>query len=451
MIKSERRQKYYQKNRKGMNICFMKSPFFKFDERLLAVSGAAQRAAKSAFDEIDRITEYNQQKVLAAFIDNRVSETHFVSTTGYGYGDRGRDTLDVVFAQVMGAQDALVRHSIVSGTHAIAIALFGVLRPNDTLLTVTGAPYDTLEKVIGLDDSSGRHEDIGSLRDYGINYKQIELNSDGLPDLPSVCAVLDDIKPKVVHIQRSRGYNTRPSLCVKAIGDIVKEVRRHSPQSVIFVDNCYGEFAEREEPTAVGADLMAGSLIKNPGGGIADNGGYICGRSDLIEQCAYRMTTPGLGREVGASLGHNRSLYMGLFNAPHVVGEAMKTAVYCSSLFSMLGFEVSPTVEEARADIIQMVKLGNPDALVAFCQGMQKGAPVDSFVVPYPWEMPGYENEVIMAAGAFTMGSSIELSADAPLREPYAAYMQGGLNFHSGKIGVLLAAQSMLEKGLLTL
>lgn len=429
----------------------MDMPFFKIDKRLIEVSERAQQSAEKAFEAIEKTTEYNQQKVLAAFIENRVSESHFVKTTGYGYGDRGRDVLDSVFAMSMGTEDALVRHSIVSGTHAITIALFGILRPGDILLAVTGSPYDTLEQVIGLDDSRGQHSDIGSLRDYGILYEQVELDESGRPNLGLIADRVEQVKPKAVHIQRSRGYSVRPSLTVADIEKIVQAVRRKSPETIVFVDNCYGEFVERQEPTQIGADLMAGSLIKNPGGGIAENGGYICGRADLVEQCAYRMTTPGLGREVGASLGHNRSLYMGLFNAPHVVGEALKTAVYCAWLFSMLGYEVTPAPDEIRTDIIQAVKLGSPEAMVAFCQGMQRGAPVDSFVVPEPWDMPGYENQVIMAAGAFTMGASIELSADAPLREPYAAYMQGGLNYHSGKIGVLMAAQSMLEKGLLNI
>ncbi|NLN82043.1 MAG: hypothetical protein GX136_05795 [Clostridiales bacterium] len=426
-------------------------PFFKIDKRLIEVSERAQQSAEKAFEAIEKTTEYNQQKVLAAFIENRVSESHFVKTTGYGYGDRGRDVLDSVFAMSMGTEDALVRHSIVSGTHAITIALFGILRPGDILLAVTGSPYDTLEQVIGLDDSRGQHSDIGSLRDYGILYEQVELDESGRPNLGLIADRVEQVKPKAVHIQRSRGYSVRPSLTVADIEKIVQAVRRKSPETIVFVDNCYGEFVERQEPTQVGADLMAGSLVKNPGGGIAENGGYICGRADLVEQCAYRMTTPGLGREVGASLGHNRSLYMGLFNAPHVVGEALKTAVYCAWLFSMLGYEVTPAPDEIRTDIIQAVKLGSPEAMVAFCQGMQRGAPVDSFVIPEPRDMPGYENQVIMAAGAFTMGASIELSADAPLREPYAAYMQGGLNYHSGKIGVLMAAQSMLEKGLLNI
>ena len=423
----------------------MNTPFFTVDKRLDAVSQKAMEDIAPSFAAIEETTEFNQQKVLRAFIDHRVSDTLFAATTGYGYGDRGRDTLDEVFAQVMGAQDALVRHSIVSGTHAITIALSGVLRPGDVLLAATGAPYDTLEKVIGI-----RGNAPGSLREFGIGYRQVDLDEQGHPRIPAIVKALTD-EVKVVHIQRSRGYDPRPSLTVAEIGAIAAAVKAERPNVIVFVDNCYGEFVERTEPTQAGADLMAGSLIKNPGGGIAENGGYICGRADLVELCSYRMTTPGLGREVGASLGHNRPLYMGLFHAPHVVGEALKTAQYTAALFSRLGFDVSPAPGEMRADIIQTVKLGTPEGLVAFCQGMQKGAPVDAFVVPEPWDMPGYENPVIMAAGAFIMGASIELSADGPLREPYAAYMQGGLNFHSGKVGVLLAAQSMLEQGALTL
>lgn len=424
----------------------METPFFLIDHRLRAISDQAEAEACAAFQRIDAVTEYNQQKVLAAFIESGVSESHFTATTGYGYGDRGRDKLDEVFAKAMGAEDALVRHSILSGTHAIAITLFGILRPGDRMLAATGAPYDTLADVIGMNGPSD-----GSLREFGVDYRQVELAEDGYPDIAGVAAALEDPAVRLVHIQRSRGYSLRPSLSVAKIGELIAAVKAKRPDVVVFVDNCYGEFAEREEPTAVGADLMAGSLIKNPGGGIAENGGYICGRRDLVEKCAYRMTTPGLGREVGASLGHNRTLFMGLFHAPHVVGEAMKTAVYCASLFGMLGYDTSPSREEARADIIQTVRLGTPEALVAFCQGMQRGAPVDAFVTPEPWDMPGYDDPVIMAAGAFTLGASIELSADAPLREPYAAYMQGGLNYHSGKMGVLLAAQSMLEKGCFTL
>lgn len=425
----------------------MDMPFFNVDPKLLTLSEQAEVIAAEAFSEITRITEYNQQKVLSAFIRHHVSESHFVPTTGYGYGDRGRDALDEILADIMGAEDALIRHSIVSGTHAIAIALFAILRPGDTLLAATGAPYDTLEQVIGHKVPSA-----GSLAEYDVGYTQVELTEAGTPDLLAIQSALEaDQSVKMVHIQRSRGYNTRPSLTIQWIERIIKAVRAIRKDVIVFVDNCYGEFVEEREPNEVGADLIAGSLIKNPGGGIAENGGYLCGTKECIEQCAYRMTTPGLGREVGASLGHTRSLYMGLFQAPHVVGEALKTAVYAAALFSSLGYEVSPAVNEKRADIIQTVMLREQEALIAFCQGMQKGAPVDAFVVPEPWDMPGYTSQVIMAAGAFTMGASIELSADAPLREPFAAYMQGGLNYHSGKVGVLLAAQSMLEKGCFTL
>ncbi len=423
----------------------MDTTFFSVDERLAQLSDEAESQAKEAFARIEEIAEYNQQKVLSAYIRHNVSESHFIPTTGYGYGDRGRDALDAILADIMGAEDALIRHSIVSGTHAITIGLFAMLRPGDTLLAATGAPYDTLEQVIG-----HKVPAAGSLAEYGVAYEQVELAEEGTPDLLGIQEALRANNTiRVVHIQRSRGYNTRPSLTIEWIERIIKAVRAIRQDVIVFVDNCYGEFAERLEPCQVGADLIAGSLIKNPGGGIAENGGYLCGTKECIEQCSYRMTTPGLGREVGASLGHNRSLYMGLFQAPHVVGEAMKTAVYAAALFEQLGYHVSPTVNETRGDIIQTVFLNNSESLIAFCQGMQKGAPVDAFVIPEPWDMPGYTSQVIMAAGAFTMGSSIELSADAPLREPYAAYMQGGLNYASGKIGVLLAAQSMLERGLL--
>ena len=419
--------------------------FFNVDPRLQQAADTVLAQCKDIFDKIDTVTEYNQRKVLAAFIEHNVSESHFAATTGYGYGDRGREVMEEVFAQVMGAEDALVRHSILCGTHAIGIALFGVLRPGDLLMAVTGTPYDTLLGVIGAEKESP-----GSLTEHGVRYREVALGEDGFPDLSAIRRALqEEPTVKMIHIQRSRGYNLRPSLSVETIGDIVEVVREIHPDAVVFVDNCYGEFVEKCEPTAVGVDLMAGSLIKNPGGGIAENGGYICGRRDLVELCSYRLSTPGLGREVGASLGHNRTLFMGLFNAPHVVGEAVKTAVFAAALMEHFGFYCTPKWNEPRADIIQAIQLKTPDALIAFCQGIQKGAPVDAFVTPEPWDMPGYDNQVIMAAGAFTMGSSIELSADAPLREPFAAYMQGGLNFHTGKIGVLLAAQTMLERGLL--
>ncbi len=419
--------------------------FFKVDPRLQNAADETLEQCREVLADIDAVTEYNQQKVLAAFIENNVSESHFAATTGYGYGDRGREVMEQVFAQVMGAEDALVRHSILCGTHAIGIALFGILRPNDLLMAVTGTPYDTLLGVIGAEKESA-----GSLAEHGVRYREVALQEDGFPNLGAIRRALqEEPSVKMIHIQRSRGYNLRPSLSVKQIGEIIAVVREVHPDSIVFVDNCYGEFVEKIEPTAVGADLMAGSLIKNPGGGIAENGGYICGRRDLVELCSYRLSTPGLGREVGASLGHNRTLFMGLFNAPHVVGEAVKTAVFAAALMEHFGFYCSPKWNESRADIIQAIQLKTPEALIAFCQGIQKGAPVDAFVTPEPWDMPGYDNQVIMAAGAFTMGSSIELSADAPLREPFAVYMQGGLNFHTGKIGVLLAAQTMLERGLL--
>ncbi len=423
----------------------MNYPFFKLDSRLVKLGEQAMEEARTAFAGIEEMQEYNQQKMLAAFIHNGVSESHFVGSTGYGYDDRGRETLDAVFAMAMGAEDALVRHNFVCGTHALTVALFGVLRPGDVMLSVTGKPYDTLQAVIGLTGDKN-----GSLLDFGIQYKEVALTPDGKPDLP---AIREAVKQgvKMVYIQRSRGYSLRPSLRVEEIETIARAAKEVDPHCIVMVDNCYGEFVQEEEPVSRGADLMAGSLIKNPGGGIAPTGGYIAGRHDLVQSCAYRLTTPGLGKEVGCTMQANRELFMGAFHAPHVTGEALKTAVFASALFSLLGYDVTPRFDEPRADIIQAVMLRNEKALIAFCQGMQKGAPVDSFVVPEPWDMPGYDSQVIMAAGAFTLGASIELSADAPLREPYAAWMQGGLNFHSGKVGVLLGAQSMIDSGVLTL
>ncbi|MBQ1989363.1 MAG: methionine gamma-lyase family protein [Clostridia bacterium] len=416
--------------------------FFSIDERLMDFDKSALEKSHRQFSEIDDITEYNQLKVLSAFIKNGVSEASFSGSTGYGYDDRGRDILEKVMADCMGAEDALMRHNFVSGTHTLTVALFGILRPGDKVICLTGRPYDTITGVFGIDSKTD-----GSLADFGVSYGQVNLDENGMPDIDKIKEVLSAEKPKMAYIQRSRGYSTRPSYKIADIEKVIKAVREVSPDSVIMVDNCYGEFVEKLEPTQVGADIIAGSLIKNPGGGIAPTGGYIAGRRDLIEKCSYRLTCSGVGREVGATLGHSRELYLGLFSAPHVVGEAVKTAVYTAALFELLGFDVTPSSEEKRGDIIQCVTLGSADGLVAFCQGMQSGAPVDSFVVPEPWEMPGYTDPVIMAAGAFTLGASIELSADGPLREPYAAWMQGGLNFHSAKAGVLLAAQKMLEKG----
>lgn len=416
--------------------------FFNIDKPLLEKDALILEKCRKRFSEIDDITEYCQLKVLSAFIKNGVSEAAMAGSTGYGYDDRGREILERVMAQAMGAEDALMRHNFVSGTHTLTVALFGILRPGDKILSLTGRPYDTIIGVFGIDGKSD-----GSLADFGVEYRQAELLPDGMPDIARIKEMLKADKYKMAYIQRSRGYSTRPSLTVDDIEKLCRAVREVSPDSIIMVDNCYGEFTEKKEPCEVGADIVAGSLIKNPGGGIAPTGGYIAGRHDLVEKCAARLTCPGVGREVGATLGHSRELYMGLFAAPHVVGEAMKTAVYAAALFENLGFEVSPKSDEKRGDIIQCVTLGTKEGLVAFCQGMQSGAPVDSFVVPEPWDMPGYDDPVIMAAGAFTLGASIELSADGPLRKPFAAWMQGGLNFHSARAGVLLAAQKMLEKG----
>ena len=416
--------------------------FFNFSDRIQTASKAALSKARAKFSEIDEIAEYNQQKVLSAFINNRVSETDFSGSTGYGYGDTGRDKLDRIYADIFGAEDAIVRHSFTCGTHTLAVALFGVLRPGDTMLCVTGTPYDTIHSVIGL---SG--EGMGSLKDFGVKYEQVDLDEGGRPDMVAIEKALES-NPKMVYIQRSRGYSLRPSLSVAEIGEISKLVHDKS-DAVVMVDNCYGELVEKTEPTEAGADLMAGSLIKNAGGSIARTGGYIAGRADLVELCAYRATTPGLGKEVGCTLGENRNMFMGIFHAPHVVGEAVKSAVFAAALFEEFGFKVTPSSDESRHDIIQALCLENSDRLVEFCRGIQSGAPVDSYVTPEPWDMPGYDSKVIMAAGAFILGSSIELSADAPLRDPYAVWLQGGINFHSAKTAIMLAAEGLTQKGLI--
>lgn len=420
--------------------------YFDFDERLEKYASLAEKKAARSFKVIDEITEYNQTKVLNAFIKNRVSEMHLGTSTGYGYGDVGRDTLDRVFADCMGAEDAIVRHSFASGTHTLTVALFGLLRPGDKILVLTGRPYDTIIGVFGFEGHVS-----GSLADFGVEYHQVELTRDGRPDINAIRSELSWGNYKMAYIQRSRGYSLRPSLTIDDIEELCSAVKEVSPNTVVMVDNCYGEFVETKEPCEVGADIIAGSLIKNAGGGIAPTGGYIAGKHEYVEMCADRMTAPGVGREVGASLGHNRELYMGLFAAPHVTGEALKTAVFASALLGDLGYKVSPTYDEKRGDIIQSVILNYPQALISFCRGMQSGAPIDSFVCPEPSAMPGYDDKVIMAAGAFTLGSSIELSADAPLRAPYAAWMQGGLNYHSAKTGVMLAVQSMVNDGVLKL
>ena len=417
--------------------------FFKIDDRILRAAEAAEQEAAPYFAKVAEVQRYNQEKMQAAFMQAGVSESHFVATTGYGYGDRGRDVLDAVYAYALGAEDALCRYNFVSGTHTLTVALFGVLRPGDTMLSVTGMPYDTLQGVIGLAGESS-----GSLKEFGIRYEQVDLRPDGTPDYEAMETAITP-RHRMVYIQRSRGYSLRPSLSVEEIGRIVETARPRARGCIGMVDNCYGEYVQKIDPTAVGPDLMAGSLIKNPGGGIAPTGGYIAGRRDLVEMCAYRLTTPGTGREIGCTLGNNRELFMGTFHAPNVTGEALKTAVFTAALFERFGFEVTPRYDEPRADIIQAVKLREREALCAFVRGIQQGAPVDSFVVPEPSPMPGYDSEVIMASGSFTLGSSIELSADAPLREPYAAWMQGGVNFDSGRLGAILAAQSMLQAGYL--
>ncbi len=418
--------------------------FFNIDSALCELDRRALDLCRERFGEIEDTAEFNQLKVLSAFIKNGVSEAYMAGTTGYGYDDRGREVLEKVMADCMCAEDALMRHNFVSGTHTLTVALFGILRPGDKVLCLTGRPYDTITGVFGIDEVTD-----GSLADFGVEYHQVELDENGRPDIEAIREALKNDNYKMAYIQRSRGYSLRPSLTVSDIESLCKNVREVSPDSVIMVDNCYGEFTEKREPLEVGADIIAGSLIKNPGGGIAPTGGYIAGKRDLIEKCAHRLTCAGVGREIGATLGHSRELYLGLFNAPHVVGEALKTAVYAAALFEMLGFAVTPCYKEKRGDIVQCVTLNTAEGLIAFCQGIQSGAPVDSFVVPEPWDMPGYTDKVIMAAGAFTQGSSVELSADGPLRPPFAAWMQGGINFHSAHAGILLGAQKMYEAGAL--
>ena len=420
---------------------FIKDNFGISDKTLKLVS-EAEESIKEQFKHIENICEINQLRVMKAFADNRVSDSHFVATTGYGYDDLGRDTLDRVYADIMGAEDALVRHNFISGTHTISTALFAVLRTNDILVSITGKPYDTLEEVIGIQGEAGN----GSLKDFGVKYVQIDLKHDGTPDLEQIKFTLTHMNVKAVTIQRSKGYGWRPTYSAKDIGALIEFVKEISPETICIVDNCYGEFVETEEPTAYGADLIAGSLIKNPGGGLAPTGGYIAGKQKYVELCAYRLTSVGIGKEAGASLGFNRQMYQGLFMAPHVVSQALKAAVLCSAVFEKLGFEVDPKPNEIRHDIIQSIKFGDPDKVTAFCQGIQKGAPVDSFVTPEPWDMPGYSSQVIMAAGAFVQGASIELSADAPIKPPYIAYMQGGLTYESAKLGIMVAADKMLRK-----
>ena len=408
-------------------------------ERVSTLARQAEEGLGPQFARIDAIAQANSRRVLAAFQKHRVAEAYFAGTTGYGYDDLGRDKLDEIYADLFGTEDALVRLQFVNGTHAIACALFGALKAGDVLVSAVGAPYDTLLGVVGAVDKGH-----GSLKDYGVEYRQVELVDDA-PDRAGLAEAVADPRAKAVLIQRSRGYATRASLSVDEIGDLCAIVRKNNPNAAILVDNCYGEFVEEREPTHVGADLVVGSLIKNPGGGLAPTGAYIAGRRELVEGAAMRLTCPGIGRECGATLGNNRLLYQGLFLAPHTVAQAVKTAVFAARLMELLGYEAEPKSDAERHDIIQMLHLKNPEAVKRFCRGIQSGAPVDSYVTPEPWDMPGYDCPVIMAAGAFIQGASIELSADAPMREPYTVYLQGGLTYESGKTGVMLAAEELLR------
>ena len=408
-------------------------------EKVKVLAAQAQADIRPQFDRIDAIAEENTAKVLAAFQKHRVSEAHFAGTTGYGYDDLGRDTLDLIFADLFHTEDALVRVQFVNGTHAISCALFGALKPGDVLVSAVGAPYDTMLGVIGVVDKGP-----GSLKSYGIEYRQVDL-VDNEPDPAGLAEAVKDPRVKAVLIQRSRGYATRDSLSVAKIGELAKVVKENNPNAAVLVDNCYGEFVETIEPTQVGADLVVGSLIKNPGGGLAPTGGYIAGRHDLVEGAAMRLTTPGIGKECGSTFGSNRSLYQGLFLAPHTTAQAVKTAVFAARMMELLGYQVDPASDAVRHDIIQMIHFGDPEPLKKFCKGIQFGAPVDSYVTPEPWDMPGYDCPVIMAAGAFIQGASIELSCDAPMREPYTAYFQGGLTYESGKAGIMLAVEELLR------
>lgn len=399
----------------------------------------AEEEIRPQFERIDRIAMLNTRKVMTAFQDSKVSDSCFAGTTGYGYDDLGREVLDKVYAQVFCTEAALVRIGFVNGTHALSAALFGILKPGDTLLSVTGLPYDTLRNAIGIEGDCH-----GSLKFYGINYRQVDLKN-GEADLEAIKAALSDRSIAAVLIQRSRGYENRKALSAEEIGEICSAVKSISPNVTVMVDNCYGEFTGEHEPTEYGVDIMAGSLIKNPGGGLAPTGGYIVGRKDLVENAAMRLTTPGIGGECGASLGNNRLLFQGFFMAPHIVAQAIKTVTFCSAMMKKIGFESSPAPDEARNDIIQMVTLKNAENMKKFCRGVQAGAPVDSYVTPEPWQMPGYNVPVIMAAGAFVQGSSIELSADGPMREPYTLYVQGGITYESGKLGIMMAVNEMLS------
>ena len=421
------------------NINLLKTTY-NFKDETIELYNKAMNDVVENFKTYDQIREFNQLKVLKAFQNNRVSDSHFTNSTGYGYGDVGRDTLDLVYADIFKCEKALVRPHFVSGTHAIGAALFGNLRPGDTLLAATGSPYDTLHTLIGIN----KNERVGSLKEYGVNYKQVDLVNYKI-DIESVKKVLAEDKTiKVVHMQRSTGYGWRNAFLIEELEEAIREFKSVNPDIVVFVDNCYGEFIDIKEPTEVGADLMAGSLIKNIGGGIAQTGGYIVGKEEYVDQAAYRLTTPGIGAECGATFNVMREFYQGLFLAPHIAMEAVKGAVLCARIMELAGYEVLPKYNDRRSDIIQAIKFNDKEKLIKFCKGIQKGSPIDSFVECEPWAMPGYDDEVIMAAGAFIQGSSIELSADAPIREPYIAYLQGGLTFDHAKTGILIALNNII-------
>lgn len=415
---------------------------YKLNDNIFNLFESALEDVKLQYQELDRIKEFNQLKVINAFQKERISESHFTNSSGYGYGDIGRDTLDVVYARIFNTESALVRPHFVNGTHAITAALFGNLRPGDTILAVCGKPYDTLDNVIGITDG----DDIGSLKNFGVKYKQIDLTSQGKIDYERVKKVLEEDKSiKLVHIQRSTGYGWRKALQISDIKEINQLVKNISPEAITFVDNCYGEFVDTLEPTDVGVDLVAGSLIKNIGGGIAPTGGYIAGKKIYVDNAAYRLTVPGIGGECGSTFGVMRQLYQGLFLAPHITMEAVKGAILCSRVMELAGFEVLPAYNDKRSDIIQAIKFNDKEKLINFCKGIQKGSPIDSFVECEPWDMPGYKDQVIMAAGAFVQGASIELSCDAPIREPYIAYLQGGLTLEHVKIGLMIALKNIIN------
>lgn len=413
---------------------------YKINDETFNLYNKALKDVEEEFKMYDEIRELNQLKVLNALQEERISESHFTNSSGYGYGDIGRDSLDKVYAKVFNTESALVRPHFVNGTHAIACAIMGNLRPNDTMVCISGKPYDTLHNIIGI----GEENNIGSLKEYGVNYKQIDLINGKFDEDKIISLLKEDKSVRLVHIQRSTGYGWRNSFLVSDLGNIIKKVKEVREDVIVFVDNCYGEFIDTVEPTDVGADLIAGSLIKNIGGGIAPTGGYIAGKEKYVTQASFRLTTPGIGGECGSTFGVMRQFYQGLFLAPHIAMEAVKGAVFCARIMELAGFEVLPKYNEKRSDIIQAIKFNNEEKLINFCKGIQKASPIDSFVECEPWDMPGYSDQVIMAAGAFIQGSSIELSADAPIREPYIAYLQGGLTFDHAKIGVLFALSNIL-------